>query len=276
MIRQLLARHHGMWLVLLAIGFAGIVHPGGSQADSRSASVAHDQAACNLCHFASGDGAEYTGLNRDTQCRNCHLLDKARGVEELAFHGGKKQDCARCHSFHSTDELKVPGGRASLIALHEAGTGHCRSCHGTAGRLGELSDAHRIAANLYHGDLASLANRSPSEGCLLCHSAESKSPWKNVLPEATKTFNRHTTHPLGIPNRATRAANAFLVRLDPDKKLPLYQNRIECQTCHLITARNEDLLVSFPEKQDLCLGCHRRNGVERSSSSVLTATMTGP
>lgn len=270
------AEHSGTWLILLAIGFAAILVPDGAFADSQREYKAHDQAACTLCHFAAGDEAGFSGYSREDMCRTCHGPDASRGVAELAFHGNSNSTCARCHSFHSPQEIKVPGGRITLAALSEAGTGHCRSCHGTTGRLGELSDAHRVAANLYHGDLGALAGLSPSEGCLECHSAESDSPWRDAFPDAAKTFNRHSSHPLGIANRATRAANAFLVRLDRDGKLPLFQDRIECQTCHVITGRNEDLLVAFPEKQDLCLGCHRRNGPNAASYEALTATMAGP
>jgi predicted CXXCH cytochrome family protein len=43
-------------------------------------------------------------------------------------------------------------------------------------------------------------------------------------------------------------------KLDP--RIRLFDGRIECQTCHLLGAGTDDLLVEFERKYDLCLGCH--------------------
>ena len=273
--RQLNGRLLGVWLILLASSLTSYLFPFASLASSNLENGAHGKSPCNLCHFTRGEEAGFSGLARDGKCRSCHQSGRILGIQELGFHNNPSLNCARCHSFHDPDALKVPGGRMSLADLQEAGTDHCRSCHGAEGRLADLSDSHRVASNLYHGDLGSLKNLSPSEGCLLCHSVDSTSNWRNAFPEAVVAFNRHRSHPLGIPNRATRAANAFFVRLDQEPKLVLYHGRIECQTCHLMAVRNKDLLVPFPEKQDLCLGCHKRTGSEKVRPSILATKMAG-
>ena len=271
--KQLHALQSGVWIALLVgclpLGLSALPSIAESSADGGS----HDGISCVLCHFTASEATSPSGLSGTGQCFSCHSADEEHGVVDLGFHTQRNQDCSRCHSFHSPDEIRVPGGRISRTAIQEAGTGHCRSCHGTAGRLADLSDSHRTAANLYHGDLNALADLSPSQGCLLCHDSQSRSAWQKSFPEAVTTFNRHSTHPLGVANRATRAANAFLIRGDSDRNLPLFEDRIECQTCHLITARSEHLVAPVSENQGLCLGCHLRNGIERVDPSTVTAAV---
>ena len=137
---------------------------------------------------------------------------------------------------------------------------HCRSCHGAGGRLSELSPAHWTAASLYHTQTERLAGLSPSEGCLLCHGSGSDSQWQRAVPEAALTFDHHTTHPLGVPLRATRAANAYRIRSEKETGLPLFAGLIECQTCHLLPSRSTDLLRLEGQEQGICEHCHQRNG----------------
>ncbi|MBU8871659.1 MAG: hypothetical protein KOO60_12405 [Gemmatimonadales bacterium] len=237
---------------------------------------AHETVSCTLCHFSGSQELGASGLSRTGKCLQCHDGGEGRENFPLGFHVGKDQDCSRCHSFHSPDEINVPGGRLSLAALEEAGSGHCLSCHGAGGRLADLSEAHRTASNLYHADLGVLAGLSPSQGCLQCHDADSGSPWQDSTRQAAVTFNRHASHPMGIPNRATRAANAFLIRLVPDRKLSLFENRIECQTCHQMTALTDNLVIPLAEKQDLCLGCHQRNDGKRNTPLDLATASATP
>ena len=278
--RQIPVQHHGVWIFLLATCLQAGFSPARSITDSGAQpfldNSPHGTTSCTFCHFSAPGQSRSAKLYREGKCLSCHSGKQGNGTMNLGFHGKRDQDCSRCHSYHSPDEILVPGGRMSLATLKEAGEGHCRSCHGAGGHLADLSDSHRLAANRYHGDLGSLAGLSPSQGCLLCHAADSGSSWQKSFPTAATTFNRHTSHPLGVPNRATRPANAFLIRRDPVRKLPLFEGRIECQTCHQITTRNEDLVVTFGEKQDLCLGCHQRNGGRNVLPSDLTAAMAIP
>ena len=275
--RQKSARHPGIGTSLLVgfilVGLPAVQFAGEPLARSASGPRPHETASCTLCHFSVGVSARLAGSVRVGKCLSCHAGDEKPGNETLGFHEKRDQDCSGCHSFHALDEIRVLGGRLSLDALKEAGTGHCRSCHGAGGRLADLSDAHRVAADLYHGDLSSLRGLSPSQGCLQCHGADSRSSWQENCSQAVGTLKLHNTHPLGIPNRATRPVNAYLVRNPPDRRLSLYEGRIECQTCHQITTRTPDLVVTISENQDLCLGCHQRNEKDRIPLSILAAAM---
>ncbi len=39
-------------------------------------------------------------------------------------------------------------------------------------------------------------------------------------------------------------------------RLPLPAGRLECQTCHSLTAGTKDLLIPFADPYALCNGCH--------------------
>lgn len=218
----------------------------------------HENASCQLCHFGD-DASGAAGLARESACLKCHSQVRTGTPAELGFHDGRGRSCSQCHSFHETDELRVPGGRMGRQALHEAGVEHCRSCHGAGGKLADLSAAHWAAAHRYHTDIAALKGLSPSAGCLLCHGSDSDSDWRQAYPEAAVGFDRHKSHPLGVRNLPTREANAFLVRDAKDVALPLPAGNIECQTCHLLPSRTRDLLRVDPAREEICGRCHQRN-----------------
>ena len=151
---------------------------------------------------------------------------------------------------------------------------HCSACHRKGADLARLSPAHRVAASLYHREAKSLAPVSPSQGCLNCHAAGSTSPWQSETGQERLTFNLHATHPLGVQVVAGSGRDERSLRPDLDPRLPLFEQRIECQTCHSLTAATADLLVPFEQPYDLCLGCHKlRNPQPSPRPEALMATM---
>jgi predicted CXXCH cytochrome family protein len=44
-----------------------------------------------------------------------------------------------------------------------------------------------------------------------------------------------------------------------DSHLVLYNNRIECQTCHSLTSNKNNLIAGFSDSSELCTGCHVRD-----------------
>jgi predicted CXXCH cytochrome family protein len=163
---------------------------------------------------------------------------------------------------------RLPGGLTGQTA------GHCAACHAPGSDLARLSPAHRQAAALYHRDAALLDGTSPSQGCLNCHAAGSGSPWVREVSDRNLTFNPHATHPLGVDVVPGSGQDERRLRAVLDPKLRLFDGRLECQTCHNLTAATEDLLVPFPQPYDLCLGCHKLSNPKPSTERrELLATM---
>jgi len=150
----------------------------------------------------------------------------------------------------------MPAVSGQLQAPGAMNTPVCLSCHDSRGDLASLSPAHRKAAQLYHAQAAQLQNVSPSQTCLNCHSNQSSSSWQDQTDGAVIAFSEHASHPFGIRVVPGAGDSSNWIARDIDPRLPLFDGRIECQTCHLLTAANDELMIPFPTKYDLCKGCH--------------------
>ena len=49
----------------------------------------------------------------------------------------------------------------------------------------------------------------------------------------------------------------------PEWEVSLFDDRIECATCHRLGSADEDLLVRFEDRYGLCQGCHE-HGIRKS------------
>jgi predicted CXXCH cytochrome family protein len=244
----------------------------------------HAGISCSLCHGRSATravlAADGAGADpRSRACRECHRTTGPRTPgtgTALGFHANPAADCVGCHAFHEPGRVKTAAGdvRTGGSRLGSAASGHCAACHAGGADLANLSPAHRAAAGLYHRDAATLAGQTPSEACLNCHAAGTGSPWLRETGGQTLTFNPHASHPLGIEVIAGSGRDERRLRKDLDPRLRLLAGRLECTTCHDLTAATPDLLVPFEQPYDLCLGCHHlRNPQPSTARRALVATM---
>jgi len=226
----------------------------------------HADLLCSDCHGWQAAAAEGPAAPRSLpsdsssiahKCHGCHQEQLASAERALAFHGPSARGCRECHSFHEPATLTVRGERFAYQYGSDRLRGHCYSCHGAEGNLNLLSNGHRQAASLYHIDASALLGLSPSQGCLRCHSNQSGIAVRDAMDPETPTFNEHASHPFGVVVAAGGDHSSRHLRQDIDPRLPLLEQRLECQTCHQVASETEDLLVPFEAKYDLCLGCHQ-------------------
>jgi len=244
----------------------------------------HAGISCAQCHLGTAARAMATAAAggadpRSRTCRTCHRDVNTRGAAAtaLGFHAGDRADCAGCHTFHQAGRLKSAVGEVRLEAgLKQALSSHCAGCHVEGARLAAMTGAHRTAATLYHQGAEILAEQTPSQGCLNCHSASAANDWQSRTVEESLAFSEHATHPLGVAvvPGSGQAERRIRERIDP--RLRLFDGRIECQTCHLLTASTPDLLVEFNTPRDLCLGCHQLKSAPAKRGEALMATMVKP
>lgn len=269
---------------LVAVLLLSATAAGAAEASRSDAANPHAGISCSLCHgrvatraVLAADGAGPDPRSR--ACRECHRDSRLRTSgtgAALGFHGDPAADCVGCHAFHEPGRVKTAAGdvRTGGNLLAPAASGHCAACHADGADLANLSPAHRAAAGLYHREAATLATQTPSEACLNCHAAGTGSPWLRATGGQVLTFNPHASHPLGIEVIAGSGRDERSLRADLDPRLRLFDGRLECQTCHSLTAATEDLLVPFEQPYDLCLGCHKlRNPQPSSARRALMATM---
>ena len=256
---------HPNFLLATATAVALIVSGGPDRVAGQSAEAsvpaAHEQASCRKCHTGQASPAEVA----DSRCLSCHhektgarLAAAAPGTPAagLDFHGAGRKGCVACHVFHDPNQVSTAAGPVDLAAAAQADRGHCKSCHFNGADRSRLSTAHLEAAALYHAKGADLTGQSPSEGCLNCHDRASESPWLQATTSAPITFQTHASHPYGklvVPGSGP-VGNRMRTEIDP--RIPLFDGRIECQTCHDLTSGTKDLLVAFTTPKQMCLGCH--------------------
>lgn len=210
---------------------------------------------------------------RQARCAGCHAAVPAALADSLGFHRVGARNCLDCHSFHDSNVTRGRAAGIRIDAVKSTGAGHCRGCHDPRGKLLELSEGHRAAADLYHSDSQSLQALSPSESCLNCHADALTSRWGEGLGAGIARISEHASHPVGVAVVPGRGSGAAYIRVHLDPRVPLFGGRMECQSCHLLSAGTEDLLVPFPAKLDLCLGCHQTQGPQTAGSSPLAAVL---
>lgn len=229
--------------------------------------VAHQEASCSPCHKTAGITSEAFSTPVNNKCLECHKFNQ---ISSSAFHESPSGSCVACHNFHEPSQITVAVDGAALELNMEADVGHCQACHDSRGSLSNLSPGHKVAASLYHAEAAQLEKTTPSEACLRCHSNTSNSNWQTTTNEKI-SFNAHASHPLGIKVVAGKGNSTNWIRADIDPRLPLFEGTIECQTCHLLTADSDHLMIPFPSKYDLCKGCHMHYGDDKYRPADMTA-----
>ena len=262
------ARHpHGarplgaLLLTLLWLGtaFAGANPPGHASLD------------CASCHLGSARAVDDLGL-ADRSCARCH----DPGPAPAGFHAGGPDRCTGCHSFHEPENLKAGGTPFAHAVGNDQVTRHCAACHAGANGPSGLTDGHRAATALYHGQPELLAQLTPSEACLLCHSRDDADPRLLALVDSPPRFHAHASHPNGAPVAAGGNGGGFDIRHQVDARLPLIDGRMECATCHDLTDDLPDRLVRFDTPMAMCLGCHERGPGGGAGATVVASRVEVP
>lgn len=214
----------------------------------------HMETDCTRCHPLVADigATSFSPTDFSRECRTCHSA-RIIGTTDFArsFHQSGAV-CTDCHSFHETSRLRVGEADFSVGDRNNRRTGQCGACH-SSGSLANLSEGHRAATAFYHSDRP--LKLSASQSCLACHGAESKIV-TGIRTEGTPTFAEHGSHPVGIEVVPGSGVPGNRIRAQLDSRLRLVDGRIECQTCHDLTAGNPSRLVTFENQNQLCRGCH--------------------
>ena len=261
--------------LLLIFGFACALPCRLAAAPVAGAEAApHDGVACTVCH-GRGDQSRTTAetaLFRQDRCLDCHATAASAAPSDM-FHGQGR--CLRCHTFHGPGAVVTAAGTIDLAALAGVDRGHCRACHDGKGPLADLSESHRVAGRLYHEQAEQLAGLPGSTPCLWCHSAANANAWQAAAPGDRIAFAEHASHPFGIPVQPGQGGAVRGMRDVIDPRIPLPEGRLECISCHQLTASTKDRLIPFPSPKQLCLGCHRLN-VPEGGSGLQLANLGAP
>lgn len=219
----------------------------------------HESAVCADCHSlqANINTTYIPAAEFERRCRDCHAdIMATASASGLGFHSNSGRSCLACHLFHDQALIKAGQARFRIDTKDTKRQLECQSCHNQVAPLDCLSEGHRAAAGLYHSDLSIVTALSPSEKCLLCHSLLSDYVPGDELRPSQPRFAEHATHPLGTICPPGLANAKGIVANLTDSSIVLFDNKIECQTCHSLGSRSEHLLVKSNPPGSLCLSCH--------------------
>ena len=247
---------HRILILLATVTLAVPVAAACADPSGPAVPAAHEQAACKRCHFGTSTADGKVPNARCTGCHNLAVRPASSGFGS-GFHADADRSCVSCHFFHKPASVLTAAGPVDLAAAREVDAGHCVACHDSKADRSRLNVAHRQAAALYHARSAELTGASPSQGCLNCHDQASDSGWMATTEEAPITFGTHATHPLGIVVRPGSGFAARRIRHEIDPRIPLFDGRIACQSCHDLTAGTKDLVRTSTTPREMCLGCHQ-------------------
>ncbi len=258
--------------LILALLIALLPPVCGVMAFESGKSQGHEQAQCSQCHSFDRDpgGSGYAAMNVDAACISCHAMGSGSTVDRLGFHGQAGRRCTECHVFHEPTQMVTRVGKGLLPTTFSDSEGHCAACHSMDGDLSQISMGHREAAQLYHSGELNLELLSPSDACLACHSSSSNALPSDLIPMDTPRFTEHASHSYGVAMLPGGEDPVLRIRNVLDPRIRLYDQQIECATCHRLTSQDEDLLVVFEQRYGLCQGCHE-HGTDSSSMEMLAA-----
>lgn len=222
----------------------------------------HSEIECSQCHALVADlsgSVPAKPIHRE-QCERCHTPDAmATSGIPLDFHSDRGRGCTECHSFHDVENVSAGNERFRVSFENSFQRGQCYSCHRPLASLSNLSPGHRAAAAIYHSDFGVIGKLSSSQSCLICHSQSAATGAGELAEHARNAprFDDHGSHPVGVQVKPGQGEPGNKICTDIDSRIQLFGGRIECQTCHCLSSRNQYLLIAFDSRNDLCRACHR-------------------
>jgi len=222
----------------------------------------HAAVACSECHIATASVEAVGGMpDFNRACRGCHAGFASSSIGfRLNFHSGADLNCTRCHSFHNVEEITAGSSEFAYSFENSRQRSQCYACHGGRESLSTLSTGHRKAAELFHSDYRYSGGLSVSDACLVCHSTNQSRQFTAIDRGGAPTFEFHGSHPVGIEVRPGAGKPGNWIRSEIDSRLVLMNGRLECTTCHSLSAKTNFHLTGFTSRDELCRGCHRLDG----------------
>ena len=224
-----------------------------NQDDSFSDDNPHNSIDCANCHSFSKE-IQKTSSNK---CLGCHTtLSHEINFQNIDYHDHPERKCVDCHSVHNPNLLKA--GDLSFTYDFKSENAHnlCITCHQTTSSLENLSDGHREARKLYHSDFESKATMSPSQTCMVCHGVDYHDSGLEFSKSKMPVVNTHASHPYEIDLVRGRGNSNNHIKFEINPEINLFDNKVECQTCHSLNAENNFLLVSTENESIFCNSCH--------------------
>jgi len=220
----------------------------------------HKSIPCTKCHLQQAmvtkNKQAIPKIDKMSKCRSCHKQNiKNKFNISLNFHADYSRPCSDCHSFHNASFVSARDKKFEINIENKRQLFLCSSCHNDNQNVEYLSPGHKIAAKLFHSDDKYLGSLSPSQDCLICHSHNSRYKGLANFRYLPQLDEKHD-HPVGVILKKGKMKNGNRIRKNIDSRLKLFDGKIECQTCHSLSANNQYRLVISNDINKLCKGCH--------------------
>jgi hypothetical protein len=246
--------------VAILLGFLAMNSP--RQSTDPPKTRTHNDLSCSECHAmaASNDTTASPENHAGERCRDCHVFTRLGGDDiGKTFHYDENRPCTDCHSFHQTEIIRAAGAEFRFDYDNTHLSDHCHSCHDAPHSASWVGSGHREAAQVYHRDSRYLSGVSLSDACLYCHSGDAAPMLELELPQTPPKFNPFGGHVFGVRMSVGGSQGGYSERFPDNSPVHLVERKIECQSCHDLSADNNHLLAGTGQYGDLCLACHVRN-----------------
>lgn len=287
------AKKHVIGAALIAIP-AALLYLGA--VDTSQSPHGFTSSDCFNCHFTvpqSGDPRPYRFVSAvNDLCLVCHkglspVSHFVNTTTRLSYdhrfpvRSSVTLTCATCHDPHMQTMHPATGKRTYLLRAGVPGRLGCMACHsddltpqGVETRRHVMDRAHGVAkfvvlttVRMEYGDRdLDIRDTRPalddlSVFCMNCHTT----PGTPAYTSSIASSYRHgpdngLSHPIGIDYGEAAWANKEL-KTESDPRLPLFDGKLGCCTCHDPYAVGGGVGLRIGERrfwQELCQGCHIR------------------
>jgi predicted CXXCH cytochrome family protein len=212
-----------------ALTVAAAVTAGGGPPPAHAAAPSGD--GCTACHAAE------PGLGHPVNVAPSMVVPAG-----LPLATGRVT-CLTCH-----DPAALDRGGAALRSP-PAAAGLCAACHDPLGT--GRDQMHATSGRAHDG--------SDSAACLACHdgSVAADVGYRLGPPAGPPSWDRLATrHPIGVPQRPRYPGDTLRSPASLDRRIRLFDGKVECGSCHSVYAGTPGLLVMPNDGSRLCLACH--------------------
>ncbi len=218
------------------------------------------------------------------QCSGCHTpsdlfshpVDVVPSFEipaDFPLFGGRLT-CATCHDADAAaDHALARRDHTDLLRGKATGSDFCTQCHSEFGssrldmHASMLGRAHLRwdeGGRGFEGTVtrpADVVAAESSDNCLTCHDGSVASDAGHDRASTGLSFSGagfgRSGHPVSVEYRAGEPdAPPLHTSMTLDERIRLFDDRVECASCHSVYARTPGLLVVSNERSRLCLSCH--------------------
>ena len=214
----------------------------------------------------------------DADCRSCHELKQpifshpvdvrpSMPVPDFLPLENNQLACTTCHLDDATTHARSRSTHDGMLRTGLTDRAFCRQCHNgstsgdTSAHAALLDRAHlpwedrrSTGSSAFSSPLGTTSDPDrAARDCLGCHDGA-------IGPQIGNSHPTGIRYMVGVRRGSRAGRDSTLTsaeRLDP--RIRLFNNKVECQSCHSPYSKRAKLLVVANDRSQMCRSCHNRH-----------------